>query len=77
LQVGGYLKVGLNFEYAKKDNVIRSIETGVIVDAFKIGENDFLKNGIGKELQIMSLTKNKNNFFTFYINVNYFFGKKW
>ena len=77
LQVGGYLKAGINFEYAKKDNAIRSIETGIIVDAFKIGENEVLKNAIGKELPIMGLTKNKNNFFTFYINVDYFFGKKW
>ena len=77
LQVGGYLKAGINFEYAKKDNTIRSIEIGIIVDAFKVGENDILKNAIGKELPIMGLTKNKNNFFTFYINVDYFFGKKW
>jgi len=77
LQVGGYLKAGINFEYAKKDNAIRSIEIGIIVDAFKVGENDILKNAIGKELPIMGLTKNKNNFFTFYVNIDYFFGKKW
>ncbi|MBC8265699.1 MAG: hypothetical protein H8E84_01910 [Flavobacteriales bacterium] len=77
LQFGGYFKAGFNFEFSKKDNAIRSIETGVIIDAFKVGENAILKNAIGKELPIMAFTNNKNNFLTFYINMNFFFGKKW
>ncbi len=77
VQVGGYVKAGFNFEFSKKDKAIKSIEAGVSVDAFKVGENAILKEEIGEELPIMALTKNKKTFLTFYINMNLYFGKKW
>ncbi|MEE2700125.1 MAG: hypothetical protein VYD71_02025 [Bacteroidota bacterium] len=77
LQFGGYLKGGFTFEFSKKDEVIKSIETGVCLDAYKIGENAMLKTTIGKKLPIMAIQNNKKTFLTFYINMNFFFGKKW
>jgi len=77
VQIGGYVKGGFTFEFSKKDEVIKSIETGVCLDAFKIGENAILQTAIGEEVPIMALTNNKKIFLTFYINMNFFFGKKW
>jgi hypothetical protein len=77
VQLGAYVKGGFTFEFSKKDEVIKSIEAGVCLDAFKIGENSMLKSAIGDELPIMALTKNKKTFLTFYINMNFIFGKKW
>ncbi|HJN63340.1 MAG TPA: hypothetical protein QGG91_01345 [Flavobacteriales bacterium] len=77
LQVGSYLKAGFSFEFSKKDDVIRSIETGVSLDAFKVGDNNIVGDALGKELPVMAITKNKKTFFSFYINMNFFFGKKW
>lgn len=77
MQLGAYIKGGFTFEFSKKDEVIKSIEAGVCLDAFKIGENSILKATIGEELPIMAITKNKKTFYTFYINMNFIFGKKW
>ena len=77
LQVGSYLKAGFSFEFSKKDDLIRSIEAGVSLDAFKIGDNDIVGDALGKELPVMAITKNKKTFLSFYINMNFFFGKKW
>ena len=77
VQLGAYVKGGFTFEFSKKDEVIKSIEAGVCLDAFKIGENSMLKSPIGDELPIMALTNNKKTFLTFYINMNFIFGKKW
>ena len=77
VQMGCYLKAGFNFEFSKKDEVIKSIETGVSLDAFKIGDNAIVGDALGKELPIMAIAKNKKIFLSFYINMNFFFGKKW
>ena len=77
VQMGGYLKVGFNFEFSKKDEVIKSIEAGVSLDAFKIGDNAKVGDALGKELPIMAIAKNKKTFLSFYINMNFFFGKRW
>ena len=77
VQMGGYLKAGFNFEFSKKDEVIKSIEAGVSLDAFKIGDNSIVGDALGKELPIMAIAKNKKTFLSFYINMNFFFGKRW
>lgn len=77
VQMGAYFKGGLTFEFSKKDDVIKSIETGICLDAFRIGPNSILESKIGKELPIMAITRNKKTFLTFYINMNFIFGKKW
>ncbi len=77
LQFGAYLKAGLSFEFSKNDAIIRSIETGISIDGFKIGDNAIIGDDFGKELPIMALTRHKKTFLSFYINMNLFFGKKW
>lgn len=77
LQLGAYLKTGINFEFSKKDEAIRSVEAGVCIDAFKLGKNPILPIVIGNELPIMAIEKNKKVFPVFYINLNLIFGKKW
>ena len=77
MQVGSYLKAGFSFEFSKKDELVRSIEAGVSIDAFKIGDNAIIGDALGKELPIMAIAKNKKTFLSFYINMNFFFGKKW
>ena len=77
MQVGSYLKAGFSFEFSKEDEVIRSIEAGISIDAFKIGDNAIVGDTFGKELPIMAIAKNKKTFLSFYINMNFFFGKKW
>ena len=54
--------------------MIKSIETGICLDAFRIGPNSILESKIGKELPIMAITRNKKTFLTFYINMNFIFG---
>ena len=44
VQLGAYVKGGFAFEFSKKNEVIKSIEAGVCLDAFKIGENSMLAN---------------------------------
>lgn len=60
---GVYLKSGFSFEYASRQDNIRTIEAGVVVD------------GYYKKIPIMALTENKQVFLSFYVNIQ--FGAKW
>ncbi len=60
---GIYLKSGFSFEYASRQDNIRTIEAGVVVD------------GYYKKIPIMALTENKQLFLSFYVNIQ--FGAKW
>ncbi|MDQ3049999.1 MAG: hypothetical protein M3Q95_03835 [Bacteroidota bacterium] len=60
---GAYGKLGLTFEYGTHSEDIKSIETGITIDAY------------AKEVPIMALTENKQFFINFYINLLY--GRKW
>ena len=60
---GGYAKLALSFEYADYHDDVKSIETGVILDAFP------------KQIPIMAFNKNQQFFLTFYVSMIY--GRKW
>lgn len=60
---GIYLKSGVSFEYASRQDNVRTIEAGVVVD------------GYYKKIPIMALTDNKQVFLSFYVNIQ--FGAKW
>lgn len=60
---GLYLKSGFSFDYASRQDNVRSIEAGVVVD------------GYYKKIPIMALTENKQIYLSFYVNVQ--FGSKW
>jgi len=77
MQIGGYLKSGFNFEFSKKDEIIKSLEIGVSLDGYKIGSNSIFGKSIGEELPIMAEIRNKKTCLSFYININLFFGKRW
>lgn len=55
---GGYVKFGLNFDFAPEEENLRSIEIGFNVDAYP------------KEVPIMALKENKKFFLTFYLSFN-------
>lgn len=60
---GGYAKVGVSFDYGTMHDDVKSIETGITLDAY------------GKKVPIMAETNNNQFFFNFYINILY--GRKW
>ena len=62
---GGYARAGLNFDYANRHNLLKSIETGLEFDAYP------------QEIPIMApeLTSNNRFFLNLYLNIN--FGKRW
>jgi hypothetical protein len=53
---GAYAKFGLNFEYSGLDDMVKQIETGVIVDAY-------LRN-----IPVMAYNTNRQFFLTFYVS---------
>ena len=55
-------KLGFNFEYAGAENLVRSIETGVTIDAYF------------KQIPLMAFAHNQRVFFTGYLS--FYFGKK-
>jgi hypothetical protein len=59
---GVYGKFGLSFEYSGYDDVVRALETGIVIDAFN------------KDIPIMALTQNNQVFINFYIS--FVFGKR-
>ena len=62
IEPGLYGKFGFSFEYSTFDEVVRAIETGIVMDAFS------------KKVPIMSNTVNNQVFVSFYISL--VFGKK-
>ena len=60
---GGYLKLGVNFEYAPFFEDVKALEVGVIADFYP------------KEIPIMAYTENKQIFLSFYLTLMY--GRKW
>lgn len=60
---GGYIKSGVSFEYAKYQDQIWSIETGVVLDVYP------------DKIPIMAFIENKQVFLNFYISLSY--GGKW
>jgi hypothetical protein len=63
LYPGGYVKLGLNFEYGSYDDAVKAIECGVVVD------------GYAKVIPIMANDINRQVFVGLYINILY--GRKW
>lgn len=63
LMPGGYLKVGLNFEYSERYDIIRAIEMGLVVDLYP------------QALEIMANTQNRNPLFSVYLKM--IWGNKW
>ena len=63
LQPGLYAKFALNFEYAAERQSIRSLETGVVVDAYF------------KNIEILALNRNYPVYISFYLSLQ--FGRKW
>ena len=61
--LGLHAKFGLTFEYAPLDEMIRSIETGISLDAFP------------KPVEMMAFTENKQIFLNYYLIFN--MGKKY
>lgn len=60
---GIYLKTGLSFEYASRQDKIRAIEAGIAID------------GYYKEIPLMAFATNHPYFFSLYIAIN--LGKRW
>jgi hypothetical protein len=60
---GGYAKISVSFEYAKKYNLIRALETGAVVDVF------------AKALPMMAYNQNHQVFISLYLKM--IWGKKW
>ena len=56
---GLYFKTGLNFEYGTNDTSVRSLETGITVDAYI------------KPVPIMAFNENKNIFISLYISFHF------
>jgi hypothetical protein len=63
LQPGLYGKLALNFEYASDRQSIRSLETGIVVDAYH------------KDLEILAFDRNYPVYISFYLSLQY--GRKW
>lgn len=63
LQPGAYARLGLNFEYATERQSIRSLETGVVIDAYS------------KNLEILAFDRNYPVYISFYLTLQY--GRKW
>jgi hypothetical protein len=62
---GAYARAGLNFDYANRHNTVKSIETGLELDAF-------LQN---VPIMAPEYTSNSQFFLNLYVNIN--FGKRW
>jgi hypothetical protein len=60
---GAYLKLGLNFEYSERYDVIRAIEAGIIMDAYP------------SSLKIMANSINRNPLVSIYLKM--IWGRKW
>jgi hypothetical protein len=60
---GGYAKAALSFEYGKRYNVIKALETGAVVDVYPT------------VLPMMAFNKNQQVFVTLYLKMVW--GKKW
>jgi len=60
---GGYLKLGLSFEYGNTRSSVKAVETGVTFDAYP------------KVVPLMAYAKNYQVFPSFYISL--IFGRKW
>ncbi|MBL0095611.1 MAG: hypothetical protein IPP46_03305 [Bacteroidetes bacterium] len=60
---GGYVKAGVNFEYAPFFEDVKALEIGIIADIYP------------KEIPIMAFTDNKQIFVSFYLTLMY--GRKW
>lgn len=60
---GGFLKTGFNFDYSSTDDGIRSLETGIIVDAYP------------QPVTLMAFQKKKYYFFNVYVALS--IGRKW
>lgn len=60
---GLYFKAGMSFEYASRQDNIKAIEAGIVID------------GYYKEVPIMAFADNYPYFFSLYIGFN--FGKRW
>ena len=58
-----YLKTGLSFDFASRYNEVKSIETGVIMDAYPIA------------IEIMAFNPNRNLLFSLYLKM--IWGRKW
>ena len=63
LQPGLYAKMAINFEYATDRQSIRSLETGVVVDAYF------------NNLEILAFNRNYPVYISFYLSLQY--GMKW
>ncbi len=63
LHPGAYAKFGLNFEYGPTDTDVKSIETGIIIDAYP------------KAIQLMANEYNHPVLISLYLSFNY--GGKW
>jgi hypothetical protein len=60
---GGYAKIALSFEYGKRYNVIKAIETGAVIDVYPT------------VLPMMAFNKNQQVFVSLYLKMVW--GKKW
>ncbi|HEY0030416.1 MAG TPA: hypothetical protein VGC65_06640 [Bacteroidia bacterium] len=60
---GGYGKVALSFEYGKRYNVIKALETGAVLDVYPVA------------LPMMAFSKKQQVFATLYLKMVW--GKKW
>lgn len=63
LQAGAYARLGLNFEYASERQSIRSLEIGIVIDAYP------------KDLNILAFDRNYPVYVSFYLALQY--GRKW
>ncbi|HLG01946.1 MAG TPA: hypothetical protein VI731_00020, partial [Bacteroidia bacterium] len=63
LHPGGYAKLGLNFEYARLDEDVKSLEVGMIADIYP------------REIPLMANELNKQVLLSLYLNFS--FGRKW
>jgi len=63
LQPGLYAKLALNFEYSAERQLIRSLETGVVVDTYF------------KNIEILAFDRNYPVYISFYLSLQY--GSKW
>lgn len=60
---GGYAKAALSFEYGKRYNMIKALETGAVLDVYPVS------------LPMMAFTKKQQVFVTLYLKMVW--GKKW
>lgn len=63
LQPGLYAKLAINFEYSTERQLIRSLETGIVVDSYF------------KNIEILAFDRNYPVYISFYLSLQY--GSKW